>query len=521
MLRISLILASVVVVALSDTPLTAQYPGGYPPGGSPPGGYPGQYPGRNPQTGPGIPWPGRKKTSKKDPKGQEEQNLHTLTGVLRRIDANQIVITAQDTRTINCKRSDKTTFMSKGVELNPADLKPGDRLRIEASQDDEGYFYAVNVALDKEGTEKERAEASEPVRESTQASTNSDDERPILRRNPSSGEPAKKPVEAASSPATPPASETPQEPAALPRSPVSIESGEKTTSEEGPPKLQRGKPSARKRERTTAEIASSSPLPRPDVVPPPEAERTAPAPPETTADTPAVDPRVQKARLAVASYVQSLPNYVCREQISRFVTTGHVVDWRLVDTVTVDVVYEGHKEDYRNVQVNGKPVNKKLEELSGSWSTGEFGSMVADLFSPATNADFRYRHDSRDVAGKDAWVYDYLVDQENSHWHIQVPSQSVTPGYTGAVWIEKETGRVLRIEMQASRIPRDFPLDKVESTNDFEYIRIGDREFLLPVHAETLSCQRGTNVCSKNTIDFRNYHKYSGESTITFEGEKK
>ncbi len=42
------------------------------------------------------------------------------------------------------------------------------------------------------------------------------------------------------------------------------------------------------------------------------------------------------------------------------------------------------------------------------------------------------------------------------------------------------------------------------------------QQYLLPVHAETLSCQRGTPYCSRNTIDFRNYKKYTGESTITF-----
>jgi len=36
------------------------------------------------------------------------------------------------------------------------------------------------------------------------------------------------------------------------------------------------------------------------------------------------------------------------------------------------------------------------------------------------------------------------------------------------------------------------------------------------VHAETLSCQRSSNLCAKNVIDFRNYHKYSGESNIQF-----
>ena len=91
------------------------------------------------------------------------------------------------------------------------------------------------------------------------------------------------------------------------------------------------------------------------------------------------------------------------------------------------------------------------------------------------------------------------------------------PAYRGSVLIDKETSRVLRIEMQSRNIPSEFPLDKIETALDYEFLRLGDRQFLVPVHSETLSCQRGTNVCSRNAIDFRNYRKFSGESNIQFE----
>jgi hypothetical protein len=70
--------------------------------------------------------------------------------------------------------------------------------------------------------------------------------------------------------------------------------------------------------------------------------------------------------------------------------------------------------------------------------------------------------------------------------------------------------------MQADNIPQDFPSDSVQMAVDYDSVPLGTNKFLLPVHAENLSCQRGSSVCSKNAIDFRNYHKYSGESTITF-----
>ena len=74
--------------------------------------------------------------------------------------------------------------------------------------------------------------------------------------------------------------------------------------------------------------------------------------------------------------------------------------------------------------------------------------------------------------------------------------------------------------MQAQQLPREFPMDTVESAVDYENVRIGSGEFLLPVHSENLSCQRGTSNCSRIVIDFRNYHKYSADSSVEFGATK-
>ena len=105
--------------------------------------------------------------------------------------------------------------------------------------------------------------------------------------------------------------------------------------------------------------------------------------------------------------------------------------------------------------------------------------------------------------------------------------QSVLPAYKGSVWIDKKTWRILRIEMQARNVPEEFPLDTIEWVVDYSFVRIGGAEFLLPVHAENLSCWRGTTRCARNALDFRNYRKFTSESqitttdsTITFDAEE-
>jgi len=246
-------------------------------------------------------------------------------------------------------------------------------------------------------------------------------------------------------------------------------------------------------------------------------------------DVPAPENLLERARAAALGFMKTLPSYVCQEVMARYQSETAHASWQPLDVVSTNVVYENGKEDYRDVAIDGRRVNKKIEEIAGSWSTGEFGTVLIDLFSPATAADFAAKGESRS-AGIVAKLYDFSVKRENSHWEIHMGSQRFQPPYKGSVWIDPQTGRALRVEMQAFGFPGTFPADHVESATDYQYTLLGDgKQYLLPVHAETLSCRRGTYHCSRNAIDFRGYlqrrvpeqfwgglsliHKYQGEST--------
>lgn len=183
------------------------------------------------------------------------------------------------------------------------------------------------------------------------------------------------------------------------------------------------------------------------------------------------------------------------------------------DMVSAELIYEDGVESYRNVRINNRPTDKHLQDIDGAWSTGEFGTAQLDIFSPASKAQFRSSRIST-ASGITAQVYDFQIQRENSNWRLSVGSQTVVTAYSGSVWIDPHTARVLRIEMQARDIPSDFPIDAVESAIDYSYVMIEGKSFLLPVHAESLGCQRGGSYCSHNVIDFRNYHQFKGDIKI-------
>ncbi len=413
-------------------------------------GYPGSYPPvQSPNQGPGIPWPHR---TKKD--GPESKNAPTerSTGKMTKVDDQSIVVEVPDGRVLTFKRTDKTQFFRDAAEIKAAELRPGDRVTVEYTQDSEGFLYAVKVSL----------------------------------------QPPPPPEETAAPPAESGARSAGNSPA-----PVDSDLP-------GPPRLKRGVP-AEQPDAPEGTADSSAP--------------SAGAQPELTEPEPSADPLIEKARQATAAFTEKLPNYVCKEFMARYASSGRPADWKALDVVSTSIVYEGGHESYRDIEVNGKPFRKGMEDMSGAWSTGEFGTMLLDLFAPWTAAEFRLRRRAS-VNGVETRVYDFQVERTRSHWHVQVASQSMLPSYKGSVWIEPESGQVLRIEMQARALPHEFPVDTVESAVDYDRVLIGGKKFLLPVHAETLACERGTSNCSRNAIDFRNYHKFESSSDITFAADK-
>jgi hypothetical protein len=223
-----------------------------------------------------------------------------------------------------------------------------------------------------------------------------------------------------------------------------------------------------------------------------------------------VDPLIERARQAAVDYVQTLPNYICEQLTWRFTSKRRPPKWRLKDRVWLELLYLNHREDYRNIKINGKPLKQGSPQDKGTWSIGELATFMLDLMSPSTEAEFM-------AAGTGGGQEEcaFSVRQANSHWRIEFEGQQIRPAYEGTVWIDPRTARLMRMEVQAKDIPADFPMDVLEVTIDYGLVRIAGETLLMPVRAENLACRRYTSFCSRNQTEFKNYRKFTAESTVT------
>jgi len=478
--------AAIVLCAALSVPAGAQYPGGQAPipPGTPPGGVP---PG-----GSGIPIPhlGHKNKQKETKPGAP-----TISAEARTVsnDGKKLVAAINDGRTLTMAINPQTKFTRAGNDIDSSKIVPRTTIHVEAAEDDEANLTAITVELLKDAPAEAPARAraqAKPGAAGAGATGDSDEEmtRPTILDNPVD----------------------------VPQRPV----------------LKRGKP-----EQTASSDHDSSPQPsstgRPGKTPTAPAAGGEPAAASQKEDNPtdftidgqtaevkrpesASEKLVQQTKEWAATFTNGLPNFVCSQMTTRYVEQSKATGWEPLDVITAKVVYEDGKESYKEITVGGKRTNKSMMELGGSTSTGEFASTLHSLFSDASQADFKL-YQSTTVSGAPAKVYDFKVALRNSDWFISVGGQSLRPAYSGSVWIDPQTAQVRRIEMQADNIPKDFPLDSMEWAVDYDNVHLGTATFLLPVHAANLGCQRGTTICTKNTIEFRDYHKFSGESTITYD----
>ncbi len=226
------------------------------------------------------------------------------------------------------------------------------------------------------------------------------------------------------------------------------------------------------------------------------------------------DPLVQRAREASGAFFEMLPNFVCQQSTTRSYA-GADKHWRTVDQVTAEVLYDHGHESYRDVKLNGRSTGRSMMDLPGSRSTGEFGSTLRGLLDPEAGALYKF-HSNASLPGFSTAIYDFAVSGDQSFWRITAGSQMLMTAYTGKIWIDRNSGNVVRLEMKAVDIPPTFPFQRVEAQVDFGPAVLPSGRYFLPERAENVSCNDPTS-CSRNVIEFRNYHKYIGESTISFD----
>ena len=99
------------------------------------------------------------------------------------------------------------------------------------------------------------------------------------------------------------------------------------------------------------------------------------------------------------NYSKTLPDFICTQVTRRFAAPlpgtryGGRADappsWQTLDTLTIKLSYFEQKEDYKLILVNNTVTTQDFRTIGGATSTGDFGSMMKDIFELAHHGPLR------------------------------------------------------------------------------------------------------------------------------------
>lgn len=241
---------------------------------------------------------------------------------------------------------------------------------------------------------------------------------------------------------------------------------------------------------------------------------------------------LEQTRKATLGAAERMPDFLVKQNITRYVAYGNTKNWQPDDRMTVAVSYRQNSgEQYKLLTVNGMPLSEEAREsstygdkLGGTTSTGEYVSILSELFKPETQAEFQMV-DTDTLRSRRTIIYEYVVKRELSHQMIKASwagNRTVVTGFRGRIWIDRETNRVLRLEDISTEIPGDFPVTAANSTIDYDWVNINQLQHLLPSRAVVeLTARVGSQtIQTRNEILFRGYRKFGAEVKIIDIDEK-
>src|SRR3954451_18256927 len=221
--------------------------------------------------------------------------------------------------------------------------------------------------------------------------------------------------------------------------------------------------------------------------------KPAPIPPPSSEEQGKI---IDDAREYALSYSKTLPDFICTQVTRRYAApapgtryggqAGTDPRWYALDTLTLKLSYFEQKEDYKLILVNNSITTQDYKTLGGATSTGDFGSMMRQVFEPASQAHFEWDHWGT-LRGRRVLAFSYRVAQFRSQWHINYDRKlDIVPAYKGLIYVDKETHHVMRVTLEAEDVPASFPVRRAETVLDYDFQEISGHTFLLPLKPTTI-----------------------------------
>jgi len=153
-------------------------------------------------------------------------------------------------------------------------------------------------------------------------------------------------------------------------------------------------------------------------------------------------------------------------------------------------------------------------EGPGAIGTGAFGTYLLDIFE---NPGAQFQFDGEQSAeGQPILAYFFHVPESASHYQSKAGATWQTTAYSGEFQLDSESLDLRRLVIRTDELSAATSLCEASTTLDYQSVRIGDGDLLLPRQSRLLAVSRSAAE-TENLISFAGCREYQAESEILFD----
>ncbi len=214
-----------------------------------------------------------------------------------------------------------------------------------------------------------------------------------------------------------------------------------------------------------------------------------------------------------------LPSFMADETATR--SRGHTgsTKWRLVDTVESEITFQGSGATRQHVRINGKPWGDKPGSSPTAWLPGVnwglgFGTEIAPLLARDCLNSFEFSG-HEELRAKQLQVYAFRSPQDGCFGAGTIAYQQYNPARTGRILVDDPGGNVMQMEYDTTGTPADFSGERHKVILSWDFVKIGDTPYLLPVAAEYVFTFSSGDVWHI-AVPYKKNRHFEASTNVTF-----
>ena len=243
---------------------------------------------------------------------------------------------------------------------------------------------------------------------------------------------------------------------------------------------------------------------------------------------------LERARTSLRGMTERLSNYACIETVERSYYepvplpeaascaaqpahgqgSGNL-RLRGTDRLRLEVTVAGGHEIHAwpgATRFDTRDVDQIIQQ--GPIGTGAFGTHLIGVFdNPAL--DFQLVGEKAD-GSRTVIEYRYHVSAQASRYRVKIGTKWQTVPYEGTFWLDPEAATLRRFTVEAGPLPQPAGVCSLKSALDYQIVKIGDGELLLPRQGELRIVMDSANQ-TNNVTTFSDCREYMTESAVHFD----